>query len=218
MGSITKTIRDEQGDRFRVASGGEILVESGGEITLESGSLLTQEDGVGAITTVTGLTLVERGVGAYQKTVFTFAATSTQAIEGSGTTGFAGLKLYDFPDGAIVVHGVLVDLAISAIAGSALSATADGDIGVGTVTATDNTTHQTGEDDILASTVIAQLSGGAGPVTGQDGGVLLPFDGTGTAKDLYLNWLFDDADVSGDDVITYGGTIAVFWMNLGDYT
>lgn len=46
------------------------------------------------------------------------------------------------------------------------------------------------------------------------------FDGTSTAKDLYINFLVDDAD---HDVTTtpcnliLNGTVKVYWLNLGDY-
>lgn len=42
------------------------------------------------------------------------------------------------------------------------------------------------------------------------------FDGTGTAKDLYLNFATPDAGSTGDDALTVTGTIQWLWANYGD--
>ena len=41
-------------------------------------------------------------------------------------------------------------------------------------------------------------------------------DGTGTAKDAFLNILIDDADQDGGGTVTVTGTITITWMQLGD--
>lgn len=41
-------------------------------------------------------------------------------------------------------------------------------------------------------------------------------DGTGTAKDLYLNLAVPDAGSSGNGTVTINGTIDIFWTNYGD--
>jgi hypothetical protein len=70
----------------------------------------------------------------------------------------------------------------------------------------------------VATTAIAQLVGGEGPATAQDGVAATPLDGTATAKDAFLNFLFDTADISDDDAITVNGTVTIYWVNLGNYS
>jgi len=44
------------------------------------------------------------------------------------------------------------------------------------------------------------------------------FDGTATAKDMYLNTAYaNPTDVDGNGTQTISGTVVFTWINLGDY-
>lgn len=94
----------------------------------------------------------------------------------------------------------------------------DGDFAVGTVTASNNNTLASTEANVIPSTATPQATSGATTAKGVSTGVVT-LDGTGTAVDLFLNFLVDDSDhdVGGTacDLIV-NGTITVTWINLGD--
>ena len=98
----------------------------------------------------------------------------------------------------------------------------DGDVALGTVTATNDATLQTTEANIVPSTATPQASSGATTANAQSTTTEVPLiiDGTTTAGDVFLNFLVDDAD---HDVTTTAcnlicnGTVKLTWINLGDY-
>lgn len=47
-------------------------------------------------------------------------------------------------------------------------------------------------------------------------GLFRIFDGTATAKDLYLNFAVPDAGSTASDTLTVNGTVTITWANLGD--
>ncbi len=159
---------------------------------------------------------VEYGNGILHKTVLTISKTITQAdTDGSG--GYGSAKIYDFPSGAIQILGSETYLTASAAGGSThgLVANADGDYGIGTAACNAGSLATT-ECDITASTSLAQFANTAGIIQGTGAVGSAALDGTTTAKDAYLNIIFDDADSSGADDIAVAGTIILYWINLGD--
>ena len=176
----------------------------------------TIKTSVGNGAVVSGATVVEYGDGIVHKSVFTFNKSITLTdTSGAGTCG--SFKFYDLPEGAIEILGVVVDLDGSSASGSThgLNADADGDFAIGTAACNVGALAST-EADVVASTEIAQFATTMGPIHGQNAAVTY-FDGTGTAKDLYLNVIFDDADSSGNDTLLVTGTVTVYWINRGDY-
>lgn len=178
------------------------------------GSTIKSTVGAGAATS--GATAVEYGDGILHKTVLTLNK-SISITDSAGTGGYGSYKMYDFPDGAIEVLGTVSNLAVSSASGTThgLAADSDGDFSLGTAACNAGSLAST-EADLMASTSIAQLANTAGPVLGSSGAVGA-LDGTSSAKDLYLNVIFDDADSSGADTIATTGTVTVYWLNLGDY-
>lgn len=161
--------------------------------------------------------ITEYGDGIVHKTKIDIAETfSFDDVAGASASAYK--KLYDFPAGSLVILGALVDTAWDVSGtGTVLGVNADGDISLGTAAA-DTTSSLSGtEVDIIASTTVAQLVASIGPATARSTAVTY-HDGTSTAKDLYLNVLFDDADSSDDTTAAkLTGTVTVYWMNLGDY-
>lgn len=161
----------------------------------------------------TYVTTANSGGDPIYRTVFNLNVTPITLTDETGVILYGGLKILDFPEGCILVLGATVDLAIAASGN--LDATAEGDFSLGTVTASNNDTLTSTEVDILPSTAIAALVASAGTATGQSTAVAF-LDGTSTAKDMYLNVIFDDSDHDGGSM-TVTGTITLVWLNLGDY-
>jgi hypothetical protein len=152
-----------------------------------------------------------------------YQTTLTLALKAAtigNTTGvsFGGVKLFTFPAGRILVHGVTADIDALGLAdaGNAtpIVGTMGGDFAIGTTAPTDGTLSLTDEDllpetswDPFSGTVKAALAASA------------QFDGTTTPVPVYANLLIDDADVGNgaSDILTFSGTVVVTWTNLGDY-
>lgn len=172
--------------------------------------------GNGAVNPSQGITAAEYGGGVVHKTVLSLAATQVTVGNTTGVS-FGGLKLYDFPEGRILVLGVTADLDFD-WSGQDIAADGSGDFSLGT-TITSDATLSTTDVDLLPSTAltdpfVAGVGEGKGALAAS-----AQFDGTTTAKDLNLNLIIDDADVAdgASDVVTVSGTVTVTWINLGDY-
>jgi len=174
----------------------------------------------GTVVTSDYLAVSEYGAGLIHKTVITAAALPMALADVADTVAYVGTKLYDFPAGAIMIVGATADLEL-ALSSAGVNADWDGDFGVGTVTASNNATLATTEQNIIPTTATPQASESETTATGQSTATEnAVVDGTTTALDMYLNFLVDDAD---QDVTTTAcnllvtGTITVYWINLGDY-
>ena len=136
-------------------------------------------------------------------------------------TEYQGTKIYDFPQGRILVMGVTATLqqkTTSALA-STLNASSTGAISLGTATAS-STTLATTMVDLLPSTAFTSSAtiNVAGTAVSAALAASAQFDGTGTAKDVYLNTAYaTTADVDGNATQTISGTVVITWCNLGDY-
>jgi hypothetical protein len=174
----------------------------------------------GAIPVVAGLTVSEDGVGRLKTTTLTFKNVSFALIDVAATVAYSGKKVYDFPEGAILHLGSQANLAITK-SSAGVNADFDGDFGLGTVTASNNATLSSTEQDLIPTTPTPQAVAGAttakGVSTTTEASKVL--DGTATPVDAYLNFLVDDAD---QDVTTtpcnliVNGTVVINWMHLGD--
>ena len=176
--------------------------------------------GAGAPPAVTGLTVQEQGVGAIRKTVFTFVNVACALTDVAGVVAYVGKQIYDWPAGYILFHGAVMDLALTK-SSAGVNADWDGDVGLGTVTASNNSTLASTEQDLVPTTATPQAVAGVTTADGQSTSTeaLKILDGHTAAKDIFLNLLVDDAD---QDVTTtpcnliVNGTIEVTWSNLGD--
>jgi hypothetical protein len=134
-------------------------------------------------------------------------------------TEYQGTKIYDFPQCRMNVLGVTATLqqkTTSAIASTLNSAT--GAIGLGTATAS-ATTLATTMVDFLPSTAFTSSTviNVAGTAVTAALAASAQFDGTATAKDLYLNTAYaTTGDVDADATQTISGTIVITWVSLGD--
>lgn len=174
---------------------------------------------VGALTSKTGLTVTEYGDGVFHKTRFTFTNMAMTLADAAGVVAYKGQSLYTFPVGYIYTQGAVANLALTK-SSAGVSDTWDGDVGVGTVTASNNSSLSSTEQDIIPTTATPQASAGettADAVSTATEHAIL--DGTSAAKALFLNFLVDDADhdVTGTacDLIV-NGTLDVCWVHMGD--
>jgi hypothetical protein len=200
--------------------GGTLHLSAGGlQVTDSAGQLLqTVSDVTGTVgVAATDVVAAESG-SLVRKTVLTLTNVSVTAANTTGVS-FGGTKIYDFPDGRILVLGVTIadvvfDLTdagnVTPIAGAD-----GGDIALGTTAPTDGTLTNT-DVDLLPSTSIDPISDG---VAGAALAASAQFDGTGTAKDMFFNILIDDADVAdgASDVLLVNATVTVHWVLLGNY-
>lgn len=171
----------------------------------------------GGVPAVTGLAAQEIG-NTIKRTTFNFTNVTFALTDVAGVVAYSGKKIYDFPEGNIVVLGAVADIALTK-SSTGVNATWNGDFSVGTVTASNNSTLTSTEANIIPSTATPAGVAGVSSARGKHTAVAV-VDGTGTAVDLYLNFLVDDAD---QDVTTTAcnlicnGTITLTWMNAGDH-
>ncbi len=170
--------------------------------------------GAGAGRAANGVIADESGSGGLQFTTLRFTRIPVTVGNTTGAS-FGSLKIYDFSLGQIRLHGGRANLTFN-WAGQDIAAGGSGDFSLGT-TATADASLATTEVDIMPSTAmldpfVAGIGTGRGNLV-----VATSFDGTGTAKDMFLNIIIDDADVAdaASDIVLVSGTIIVEWANYG---
>jgi hypothetical protein len=172
-------------------------------------------DGAAGAAASISVAVAESSAGAI-KTVMTLDSVVITMTDATTAGSHGSLKLYDFPECNLLFLGGTCDLVITAGEGG-ITDTAAVVGSVGTVTVgTDNATLTTTEADLIPSTA-SPLTDGAGETKGKTvtAGVVV-FDGTGTAKDAWLNYAVPDADSTANDTLIVSGTITLVWANLGD--
>lgn len=173
---------------------------------------------LGTVPAVTGLTADEGGAHAFRETILRFKDVAFALTDVAATVAYSGKKVYDFPAGNILIFGATADLVLTK-SSAGVNATWNGDFSVGSVTASNNDSLTSTEANIIPSTATPAGIAGVSSAKGINTAAIAPFDGTGTALDLYLNFLVDDAD---QDVTTtpcnliVNGTLRLLWVNLGD--
>lgn len=217
--SVTVTIS-------KVVSGTSYTLSS---VVLAAGSTLKIDDqgivvsatataaGVGAAAG-TGVVASEQGNGAIQKTVLTLTDAPISVID---ALAYGSQKIYDFPGGRILILGVTANLAFGVTSDrtSTINASAAMDWAIGTAAASNVTLATTMVD--LIPKQDKDLDGVDAAYTTSQGAALAAsahFDGTGTAKDAYLNVSFPTGtDIDADGTLKVSGTVTIHWINLGDY-
>ncbi len=183
---------------------------------------------VGAVTSKTGLSIVEYGDAAIHKTVFTFATMAMASTDGStpGTDRAWGAQsLYTFPAGQLLFMGAQIVFPLAGLiavtgGGTGFSTTADFGIGVGTVAAAQSTEFgiSTTEENIIAEIDCDLTAKTSDAIESAVNGTAAVYDGTSSAIIFYLNYgTLDDADHGATaDVLQVNGTLTLLWSILGD--
>lgn len=193
-----------------------------GSITATSATLsgvITNSAGAGAKNGAT-VSVAEYGDGVIHKTVLTCAATPITFADDADVAQYGGVKVYDFPDGLICTLGAVIDGALTLA--TPFIDTFTGVTALGTATAGTGATLTSTEADILQSTALTEAVAKVATADAisiataltESGGRWL--DGTGTAKDLFLNYAIADDVAHTAGAGTFTGTITVVWINLGD--
>ena len=197
-------------------------LELGGDPkTGEAGTAITApaSAGNGAVAG-SGVTVAEYNTGMVHKTVITFTDRAVALTDVAATVAYGGSKIYDLPEGAILILGATSNIALTK-SSAGVNADWDGDFGIGTVTASNNASLSSTEQNIIPTTATPQAVSGATTANGQSTATEnAVINGTATAADVYFNLLVDDADqdVTGTACnLILNGTVTLIWLNLGDY-
>jgi hypothetical protein len=181
----------------------------------------TTTSGIGAKNGST-VTAVEYGDGVFHKTVLTCTATPITISDDAGVAQYGGVKVYDFPLGLIVPLGAVVSGILTAGVTGTIIDNWDGDVALGTVTATTGATLTSTEADIMQSVAVsAGASDKLGVVSAYSVATALTesgarhLDGTATAVDMFLNFVIDDDATHTAGTATFTGTISFPWVNVG---
>lgn len=147
---------------------------------------------------------------------FTLARISVTDAAGSGSSG--SLKIFDFVEGGVLALACRQNYTAFA-EGAALTGGA-GDaafvMGLGSVAANAGDAALTGtEVDFGGVTGTITLSGGTGAGTVFSATVAI-LDGTGTAKDIFLNWSGSAATIDANSTIDVTGTVTIVGAMVGD--
>lgn len=185
---------------------------------------------IGAVPSVAGISVAERGNAAMHKSIITLddlTFTTTDGTTPATDGAWASQLLYTFPEGHIMILGAHLLIPVAGLVavtggGTGLSDTADFEIGVGT-TAADNQTAfglagVATDENVITGQVAALVAGSNTPLTAAANSTPATYDGSTTAAKLYLNLrTIDDADHGTvADALTTGGTLTVLWTPLGD--
>lgn len=179
-------------------------------------AVLKTSNGNGAI--VASKTTVVEYMGEVHKTVLTFVLTGDHDLDLADGDHGTGIKVYDLPEGRILILGATIDASVTTSANYNASPNDVFLLSMGTAVGADDNDLTSTEADIIPKTTLDTI--GATALTLDWHAALASsaqFDGTGTAVDLYVNAAC--ADTSNTDANTYAitGTVTIMWINLGDY-
>lgn len=175
---------------------------------------------VGAVANPTYVSLVEYGAGEVHHTKFTVTALPLTISNAVAGTQASGLKIYDYPEGRILVLGATATMAetTTSVILSTLNGGSTAKFALGTTIGTNAAMSTTEVDHIPATSITSSATiNVAGAAATAALAASAQFDGTATAKDLYLNFAVPtDGDLDADATITLTGVVEVTWILLGD--
>ncbi len=197
-------------------------VYSSGTATTEVKDSTAALQGKGTVP-VNTVTAYEHGDSIVRKTVLECNALIVTITDQGGVVQYGGVQVYDFPEGMLLVKGVRVSGILTAGTTGTFIDNWDGDVAVGTVTATTGADLVSTEADIMQSVAVsAGASDKDGVVTAASIATALTesgarwHDGSTTAKNMFLNFVIDDDATHTSGTATFNGTIEFNWEMLGD--
>lgn len=171
-----------------------------------------EDSGAGSASQTT-TSAVEYGSDAVgRKTVITISATTVALTDDPGNGQYGGVKIYDFPTGLIQIDACTVSGNLTGYA--SLIDTFASVTALGTATATTGNTLTGTEADIMASAANSAAVSEVAAVAVASSSAVAPLNGTGTAKDCYLNFLVTDDAAHGSGNASFAGTVTIWWRNL----
>lgn len=188
----------------------------------EQGGKLYSNCGNGVVANSAYVTYSERGDGNFHHTTLTCTALPITIADDAGVAQYGGAQVYTFPEGLICTLGAVVDGALTAGVTGTITATYDGDVALGTATATTGSTLTGTEADILQSTALTTAvakvatSDAVSIATALTESGARWHDGTSTAKKMFLNFVIDDDATHTAGTAAFTGQIHFMWINIGD--
>ena len=162
-------------------------------------------------TSLSTVSIASSDAGNMYKTTLTFANVPLAMQEaGPSTNATAYAKVGDFPAGRILVHGVVVDnltMATNTVISSARSVT----YSMGTTAASGPALTGTEVDLCPTNSMIVSTNYFDSALSAS-----AQFDGTSTAKDIYVNQLINTFAGLNATTNLVSGTAIITWSNLGD--
>jgi len=143
---------------------------------------------------------------------------SVSVLAAGAGVGFGTLVIGDFPEGNILFLGAVTNINFSGTGSDAnLTATWNGDFGIGTEPDANGTLAST-EVDIIASTAIGPAVAEIAPQVRGANATQAIFDNTDGSLEINLNVLIDAADITdaATVVLTITGELLLCYTVLGD--
>jgi hypothetical protein len=179
----------------------------------QASALQTTTLNIGAVNGAT-VSAVEYGDAYYHKTVLTLTALPLTLVNADGLNG-AGVKIYDFPLGAITLLSGAASIAetTTSVLASTLHASSVINVGVGTTTQVNAVLATTEQNLVTKFNVTASATiNVAGSAAA--GSLITPanFNGSVTAIDAFFNvGVANDANIDANATTTYTGTVTLIW-------
>lgn len=163
----------------------------------------------------------ETGDSLLHKTVLTCTALPVTISDDADVAQYGGVKVYDFPTGLLNTMAARVVGSLTAGVTGTIIDNWDGDVALGTATATTGATLVGTEATIMQSVAVsAGASDKIGVVAATSVATALTesggrwIDGTTTAADMYLNFVIDDNASNTAGTATFTGTITLLWSKI----
>jgi hypothetical protein len=174
--------------------------------------------GLGAV--VAGkCTAVEYGDGLVHQTVLTLTLTGANDLDlADGADHGTSIKIYDMPEGRILLLGATCDL--SAVVNDAFNASPNDVfiVAVGSVAANDAAGLTGTEVNIIPASTLDTVGNTTLTLPWKSAlAASAQFDGTTTAMDVIVNATVADASTTKAMTLAITGTLTLTWVNLGDY-
>jgi hypothetical protein len=138
-------------------------------------------------------------------------------VNGATGVGWGTAVVGDFPQGNILILGIVSYLQFKIVTAAGVQATFDGDYSLGTTPTADATLSGT-DVNLVPSTATNPATAGVSPVV--RGASSTPpglFDNTDDSLEINLNFLIDDANISADtQLLAVNGTVHIAFTVLGD--
>lgn len=170
----------------------------------------------------TYVTVAENGDSVIHQTVLTCTALPVTISDDAAVAQYGGVQVYDFPLGLLNTLSAVVSGTLTAGVTGTIIDNWDGDVALGTVTATTGATLVSTEATIMQSVAVsAGASDKIGVVSASSVATALTesgarwIDGTATAADMFLNFVIDDDATHTAGTAAFTGTITVTWINGG---
>lgn len=179
--------------------------------------------GVGESSAAATVKAYEYTDGIARKTVLECNALPVTITDDAGVAQYGGAQVYDFPEGMLMLKGARVDGILTAGVTGTVIDNWDGDVALGTATATTGATLTGTEADIMPSAAVsAGASDKLGVVDAASVATALTesgarwLDGMTTAINMFLNFVIDDDATHGASTATFTGTVEFNWEMLGN--